>query len=368
MFRTALLYHALEPHFDVEIVGFDRGGGIWAPLRNAGLKVRFERYGSWPVFLLSCMRILKGLHCDVVIASKPRLPSFGIGLLNRLLRKTPVIVDNEDDELAMTRPPVHVKLFQKIVFHLQNPDAHLPTRLMHRFVRRSDHVFVVSTFFKSIFGGTIVPHGLPIPASPSDDEVNTLRTNHGLEGSFVVVFVGAPRAHKGIVETLDAAGMSGIPGVQVLVVGANPEDDYAKDLSRRYGTLLRIVPPVPSTKVPAYLALGDVTVLAQQFSEEAMGQMPAKLTDAMSAGIPIIATRVSDIPIYLEGCGVLIDSATPEAIAEGLRWVHSEPKGATELGKRARRRAIEQLTDTAIADIMVPVINGLLVDGRGNPR
>lgn len=365
MYRTALLYRALEPYFDVDIVGFDWGGGIWAPLRDENLNIRHEPYGSWPVFVKSSWRILKSLRADLVIASKPRLPSFGLGLLNRLLHGTPVIVDNEDDELAMTRPPNHIRLPQKIAFHLRNPDAHLPTLLLHRLLQRADQVFVVSTYFQKIHGGTIVPHGLPPKSAPAEDEVNRLRMELGLGDAFVVVFVGTPRAHKGIVETLDAAAASDIPGIRVVVVGVSPDDAYTNGLSERYGALLVRIPPVPSTEVPSYLALGNVTVLAQQASEESMGQMPAKLTDAMLSGIPIIATRVSDIPLYLDGCGIVLDTASPEAIAKALRWVHAHPADAGALGKLGQAQAHERLTDAAIARIMLPRVNQVL-DRRNN--
>lgn len=178
--------------------------------------------------------------------------------------------------------------------------------------------------------------------------------------------MGTPRAHKAIVETLDATAASTIPGIRGVVVGVSPDDSYTNNLSERYRDILLRVPPVPSTQVPSYLALGNVTVLAQQASEESMGQMPAKFTDAMLSGIPIIATRVSDIPLYPDGCGVVLDTASPEAIAEALRWVHAHPEDARTLGKLGQARANELLTDKAIAKIVLPLVNQTLERRQGS--
>lgn len=365
MFRTLLLYRALEPHYEVEIIGFDRGTGLWPPIRGESLNIRTAPLRGWRTFLHSSYRLLKPLQADLVIASKPRLPSFGLALLNRLFRGIPVIVDNEDDERAMTRPPAGVKLRTLLAFNLKNPDAYFATVAMHSLVPRADHVFCVSEYFRNIHGGSVVPHGLkPPPAIEDPHVVGKLRAELGLADAFVVVFVGTPRAHKGIVETLEASRLSGIPNIKVLVVGVSPEDAYTNSLSQEYGDILVRVPPRPYTEVPYYLALGDATVLAQKPSPESLGQMPAKLTDAMFAGIPIIATAISDIPTYLEGCGIVIPDPHPEKVAEALRWVFQNPAEAKELGSKALSVAQRRLSDQAIAETMTHAVNRLMHRGR----
>ena len=361
MYRTLLLYRALEPYYEMEIIGFDRGGGLWPPLRDESFNLRTVPFGGWFSFLASAYKLLKPLQADVLIASKTRLPSLGLALLNRLFRGTPVVVDIDDDERAMTRPPASVKLRTVVLYNLRNPDAYFTASLMHVLARKADHVFCVSENFRKLHGGSIVPHGLkPHTAELDAQKMEVLRDSLGIVGAFVVIFVGTPRAHKGIAETLQGARLSGIERIKVVVVGATPNDEYTNALHAEFGDLLIRVPPQPSSEIPYFLALGNATVLAQKDSPESHGQMPAKLTDAMFAGIPVIATAVSDIPRYLEGGGILIDTPDPELISEALKWVFHNPDEARKLGEKARKMALENLSDQAISKVMIEALSTIL--------
>lgn len=369
MYRTLLLYRALQPSYDVEIVGFDKGRGLWGPVRSERLSLRSEPLSGWGSLARSSYRLLAPLEADLVIASKARLPSFGLALVNRLFRGTPVILDVDDDERAMTRPPETVKARTILAYNLRNPDAYFSALAMHRMARSADHVFCVSEFFRSLYGGSIVPHGLkPHEYYVASESVDSLRSELGIHEAFVVVFVGTPRPHKGIAETLEAARRSGIDGIRVVVVGTAKGDSYVENLAAEYPDILVPVSSQPSERIPYYLALGDVTVIAQKDSPESHGQMPAKLTDAMLAGLPIIATSISDIPKYLTGCGILIERADPDLIAQGLRWVFEHPEEAKSFGLAARNVALEKLTDKAISKTMQAAISAVMQKRRPSRR
>ncbi len=364
MYRTLLLYRALEPYYEVEIVGFDRGAGLWPPIRGELFTLRCAPLLGWFSFLKSACTLRKHLKtADLIIASKTRLPSFGLALINRLLRGTPVIVDIDDDERAMTRPPASATLKTMVHYNLKNPDTYFTVLGMHALTRKADHVFCVSENFRELHGGSIVPHGLkPHPVELDSLKVENLRRTLGIVDSFVVIFVGTPRAHKGITETLQGARLSGIDRIKVVVVGASLDDEYTNSLCGEFGDLLIRVPPQPSSEIPYFLALGDATVLAQKELPESHGQMPAKLTDAMFAGIPIIATAISDIPRYLQGCGILIEDSDPELIATALLWISRNPQEARKLGEKAKKVANEKLSDHAIAQTMTNVIDKIIME------
>jgi len=63
---------------------------------------------------------------------------------------------------------------------------------------------------------------------------------------------------------------------------------------------------------------------------------PKAVVEALACGLPAVATRVSVLPQLLgSGCGVLIDEATPEAVACGIRQAMSYPARYEAMSRKA---------------------------------
>ena len=72
--------------------------------------------------------------------------------------------------------------------------------------------------------------------------------------------------------------------------------------------------------------------------------LPVKMFEYMAAGIPVIA---SDFPLWRSiveehRCGLCVDPADPEAIAEAVRTLLSDDAAAREMGRRGSEAALEQ--------------------------
>jgi glycosyltransferase involved in cell wall biosynthesis len=60
----------------------------------------------------------------------------------------------------------------------------------------------------------------------------------------------------------------------------------------------------------------------------------------MAMGKPVIATRISDLPLILEGCGELVPPADASALARAIQSVLDDPQQAVRLGQAARARCL----------------------------
>jgi len=92
---------------------------------------------------------------------------------------------------------------------------------------------------------------------------------------------------------------------------------------------------------------------------DTIGQVPAKLFDAMALGRPIVSTAVSMIPEILDGCGLIVTPGDPRGLATAIRRLLERPDEARGLGERARRRCHERYSFRAARATLFPLVERL---------
>src|SRR6267143_2537969 len=98
--RADLLARLLAPRYEVEVVGPRFGDDVWRPARAGGIRYRALPGARWPRFGATLPALVRLADGDVLLASKPRPTSFGVGLLARRRRRRPLILDIDDWELG----------------------------------------------------------------------------------------------------------------------------------------------------------------------------------------------------------------------------------------------------------------------------
>jgi glycosyltransferase involved in cell wall biosynthesis len=96
---------------------------------------------------------------------------------------------------------------------------------------------------------------------------------------------------------------------------------------------------VPFPELPALLA--QTSLVALPTLREPFG---LALLDAMACGVPVVATRVEAVPEIVEhgATGLLVPPADPDALADALVALLSDPAGARAMGQRGRARVAER--------------------------
>jgi len=360
--RADLLARLLAPRYEVEVIGPCFGQGIWRPVEGGPIPYRGVAGSRYPRFWAQLPQLLKLADGELLYASKPRPTSLGIGLLKRRLARRPVVLDIDDWEVGFFyRAGFWGKLGRFL--NLANPNGLPWTWLMERLVRRVGIRSVASRFLEARFGGALIPHVRDTEAwRPGTYDPSPARRRLGVRHEKVVMFLGTPRDHKGLDDLAEGLGRLGRPDVILALVGTDRDSPTGRRLRAR-AAALRCVGPVPFVEVPHYLEAATVVAVPQRRTSDTLGQVPAKLFDAMALGRPIVSTRVSMIPEILDGCGLVVEPGDPDALAGALAFLLDDPAEASALGLRARARAEERYSYAAARRILFPLIESALAGG-----
>lgn len=346
--RTYLLAKVLSRRFRVEIIGPMFAERIWPPCDNDEFTYKTVKGSYYPCFLFSISKLYNFIDGDIIYAIKPRPTSFGIGLLHKWFSKRPIVLDIDDWELATYHEASQLRRL-RIFLRVRNPNGFPYIYFMDRLIKYADHITVSSTFLQKIYGGTLIPHVRDTDQiCPSKFDSITIKSENELMDYRLIMFLGTPRKHKGIEDLMEAIRMLKRDDVRLMIVGLEGQRKYEQRLMTLADEKTIFVGMIPFHKVPYYLALADIVVIPQRDSYQTLGQVPAKLFDAMAMAKPIISTRASMIPEILNGCGFIVDPGNPHQIAETINVMLDNWDYAIELGKKARTRCVERFSYNAI--------------------
>jgi glycosyltransferase involved in cell wall biosynthesis len=125
---------------------------------------------------------------------------------------------------------------------------------------------------------------------------------------------------------------------RIVLVGDGLERRRLESLAGEAGVWRALSIVGASSEVAMYLAAADVLVAPSR--NEGMGRV---LVEAMTAGLPVVATRVGGIPaVVADGeTGILIPAEDSEAVAKGVELLLRNPGLRQKFGHAARIRAEE---------------------------
>jgi glycosyltransferase involved in cell wall biosynthesis len=167
----------------------------------------------------------------------------------------------------------------------------------------------------------------------------------------LVLYLGHLYRSKGVYDLLEAFAEihKTMPDTRLVLAGQGRERDELRSLVDAVGLDGAVELPgwVDAGEKAALLARAACLVLPSH----AEG-LPLTVLEAMTAGTPVVATAVGGMPEMIESGleGVLVPSEDPEALAEGIRRLLTEPAYAEMIAGRARERARAQFSPGAFAD------------------
>jgi len=367
--RAYLLAKILQRHYEVEIVGPTFDDGIWESVANdksityKSVKIRGMFRPYWQI-----KELIEKIEGDVIYASKPLFTSFGVGLSKKLFDSKPLILDIDDWQMGFMKDIYKsLSIFHRLKYLTTSAlcfykvDSYWNNLLSEKLSCLADKITVSNSFLRNRFGGTIVWHARDTKTfDPAKFDKYLLREKYQIEKTNkVIMFLGTPRPHKGIKDLIKATSLIKDQNVILIVVGIDNRDLYCKNLvnsaKKMLGDRFKSFGLQPFEKVPELLSVADVMVIPQKRNFSTIGQVPAKVFDAMAMAKPIIATNVSDLPEILDGCGWIVEPENPKQLAETIQYVLNNPEKAKEMGWKARQKCIEKYSWDAMEKVLLEV-------------
>jgi len=361
--RADLLARLLLPLGSVEVIGPTLGRGLWEPVASG--PVRYTRVPArrMPGFIGTMADLARRADGDLIYASKTRLASAGVGYLKRVAGKRPLLLDIDDWEVGFYLRSGFWGTVGRAL-NLGNPNGLPWTWLCERLTALADGVTVASRFLQQRFGGTLIPHVRDTDAwKPGCASPAAGRRLLGVGDKRVVMFLGTPRDYKGVDDLAAAVASLGRADVALAVVGAHADSEAGKRILGRCPRAA-LVPWVPFEQVPTLLLAADVVAVPQRETPDTVGQVPAKIFDAMALGRPVVSTRVSMIPEVLDGCGILVEPGDVSGLAAAIQKLLDDSTHAEALGARARERCVERYSFQAARSELFPLIERVMAGFR----
>ncbi|WP_233835408.1 glycoside hydrolase family 99-like domain-containing protein [Paraburkholderia sp. ZP32-5] len=322
-YTLATLYQTFA---DVEIIGsfFPKfGKEIWEPIRGTSISKHGFVVSDESRFVEQAIELVAAHPYDIVHLSKPRAPNILFGILYKLLWGAKVIVDIDDEELAIVDADSPISISEFLQKNQRLPDLHdLPgkswTRIAVGMADAFDGITVSNPALRRRYGGEIIRHARDEKAFvPSTGLKERNRARYDLpRDDKIVLFFGTPRAHKGLIEVAETIAALERSDVLFVVVGDFSDMELKKKLQQVRGCRTVFLPNQPFRDAPQVVSIADVCVLLQDGGAVSNFQVPAKLSDALGMRVPVLANFSPAIEDLI-ACGA-VEEASSSALKQQL--------------------------------------------------
>jgi glycosyltransferase involved in cell wall biosynthesis len=313
--------------FQVDLVGtlMPRfGAKLWLPLRDAEIPIRGFTADNMKIYLAGISELARTMPCDVVYVSKPRFPGLLLGMLLSERNDCPLLLDVDDLELAFMKNPSPLSIdeakgeLREHSAQFDDPGGELWSRFADTLIAEADAITVSNAALADRYGGIVLRHARDeAKFFPHEAKRREVRAEFGFsDDQKVILFVGTPRQHKGLMRIAEALAQRNDPRLALCIIGLGGESAFGKELVE--SGFVRTFGPQSFARLPDIIRCGDAVCLLQDASAPISEfQIPAKLSEALAMGLPVLASRVAPLS-ELIASGAIVPVDTDEELQRAL--------------------------------------------------
>lgn len=304
---------------------------------------------------------------DVVVATTPQFFSGVAGAIVSRMKRRPFVLEVRDlwpDSIVQLLP--------------------LRSRLLTRFLemiekllyRTADGIVVNSRAFIdhiATFGIpkrriSLVYNGIdPALFHVGDRDVELLR-EHGLEGRFLVAYIGTLGMAHGLTTVLEAAErVRDLEDVLFLLIGDGADRSrLEEELAERGLTNVRLLGLRPRAEIPRWIATIDVSLVLLRDLPVLETVVPSKIFETLAEARPVILAARGEIRRMVEEAkaGFVIDPESPSQLADAVRLVRANPDEARTRARNGREWVHASFQRDELARKMASFLEEVVREGR----
>ena len=305
---------------------------------NEGFARRSLGYLS---FLMACVCAAPFLpRADVLVTTSPQFFNGLAGYPVKLLKRIPWVLEIRDlwPESVLAVGAVRNRLLIRLLSALE------------RFAyRKCDHIVAVTESFRHHFVGkgiapdkiSVIRNGVDLALFAGDADPRRLRARLGLEGKFVVSYVGTHGMAHGLETLLNAAAQLRSHGhIAFLLVGDGAERQRLLALRDQLGlSNVTMLEQQPKDRMPEIWALSDASLVLLRKLPLFETVIPSKIFESMAMGCPIILGVAGEArEIVEEGdAGLVIEPESSGSLCAAVLKLADDPALGRQLGSNGQR-------------------------------
>ena len=186
---------------------------------------------------------------------------------------------------------------------------------------------------------------------PNGVNVHRITPQPESPGAPVVTFVGTLKPWHGV-DVLLRARAQAHKDWKLRIIGDGPVRAELDDLARSLGIDVDFRGAVAPEAIPQHMAGTAIGVAPYPAMDTDSDQYfsPLKVYEYMAAGLPVVASRVGQLPEIMGESAYLVPPSDPEALAEALDALVANPVERARVGSDNRRQAEREHSWTGTVD------------------
>ena len=304
---------------------------------------------------------------DVIIASTPQLFVGLSGWWLGRIRKAPFILEVRDlwpDSITASG---------------MGREGSMPIRVLRAvagFLYRScEHIVVVTPAFREDLVSkwampsekiSIVENGVETDLFTPDGGGDTLKSALGLQGRFVVSYIGTLGLAHGLSTVLQGAAelQATLPEVVFLFVGEGADKGRLVSLAQDKGlSNVLFLPQQPREKIPSIIRASDVCLVPLRKADVFKTVIPTKMLEFMACGRPVILGVDGQARQVLDEAqsGVFVEPENQDALVQAIKRLYQDSALRETLGRNGRNYIVEYLSREQTARLYTTVLEKVAV-------